>query len=122
VLIGRTVDAGRVWDVVAAARYLAAERNLKVWLAGEGAGGVLAAYAAILEADIGGVVVVKPPGSHMETDAPQLLNILRVCDVAEALGMLAPRPLQLLGAGESLSAKVKACYAAADASGGLETR
>jgi hypothetical protein len=121
-LIGRTADAGRVWDIVAAARYLAAQHRLKVCLAGEGAGGVLAAYAALLEPEIDGLIVRTPPSSHMEAGAPQLLSVLRICDVPETLGMLAPRSLQLLGAGESLAVKVKAYYAAAGASSCLTIR
>ncbi|HUY91815.1 MAG TPA: hypothetical protein VMV10_23940, partial [Pirellulales bacterium] len=45
-LLGRTVDAGRVWDILAAAGYLAAgEGQPAVFVAGKGAAGVLAAYA-----------------------------------------------------------------------------
>ncbi len=97
VLLGRTVDTGRVWDVIAAARYLAAERNGKrpVWVLGEGGAGVLAAYAALWEPDIAGAAIVRPPSTHMDSAAPPLLNVLRVCDIPDVLGMIAPRPLIL---------------------------
>jgi cephalosporin-C deacetylase-like acetyl esterase len=115
VLLGRTVDAGRVWDIIAAARLLH-EENVPVYVAGEGPAGALAAYAALLEPDIAGVIAVNPPASHMDADAPQFLNVLRVCDIPDAFGMLAPRPLTLRGySGEALN-KVKQIYAAADAS------
>ncbi len=119
-LIGRTADAGRVWDVVAAVRHAASEKNLPVTLAGEGAGGVLAAYAALLEPDVAGLIVIRPPASHMDVGAPQLLNVLRVCDIPDALGMLAPRPLKLIDAPESLAAKVRTIYTAAGAHAAIQ--
>ncbi len=76
---------------------------------------MLAAYAALLEPDIAGVIAVNPAASHMDANAPQFLNVLRVCDVPDAFGMLAPRPLTLLGGGPILS-KVAQIYASADAS------
>jgi len=115
VLLGRTVDTGRVWDVIAAARYLRAEHDGKVpvYLVGEGAAGVLGAYAALWEADIDGVILNKPPLSHMQDGAPQFLNALRVCDVPDVLGMLAPRPLTVYGTSREQLEKVAAIYAAA---------
>ena len=97
-LLGRTVDTGRVWDVIAAARYLQAKsgNKLSVHLAGKGPAGIVAAYAALLEPDIAAVTLIDPPSSHMDPAAPQFLNALRVCDIPEVLGMLAPRPLTIL--------------------------
>jgi len=115
VLVGRTVDAGRVWDVIATARFLATDQKLPVRVAGVGAGGVLAAYAALLEPEIAGVAVSDLPASHMDEGAPQLLNVLRVCDIADVLGMLAPRSLRLKSVPQSVSEKVRAIYAAGDA-------
>ncbi len=115
VLLGRTVDTGRVWDVIAAARYLHAKHGGKVpvVLVGQGAAGVLAAYAALWEPEITAVVLDRPPLTHMDETAPQLLNVLRVCDVADVLGMLAPRPLSVSGVDEGKLSRVKAIYAAA---------
>ncbi len=95
VLLGRTVDSGRVWDIAATARYLHAKHGGKVpvYVAGEGPAGVLAAYAALWEPEIAGVIVSKPPLGHSEADAPPLLNVLRVCDIPDVLGMLAPARL-----------------------------
>lgn len=99
-LLGRTVDSGRVWDLAAVARYLKAQGSgqLPVYLAGEGAAGVLCAYAALLEGDIAGVALFHPPASHMDDSAPALLNVLRVCDIAQAVGLVAPRPVWVFGA------------------------
>ena len=52
----------------------------------------------------------------MDEGAPQLLNVLRVCDIADVLGMVAPKPLRLRAVAPSVSEKVKAIYAAAGAS------
>jgi len=117
VLLGRTVDGGRVWDVIATARYLHAkhEGKVPVFVAGEGGGGVLAAYAALLEPEIAGAVLSRPPLGHMEPSAPELLNVLRVCDVPEVLGMLAPRPLAIHGVDrESLGTVIQAYRSAGE--------
>jgi len=117
VLLGRTVDTGRVWDIIAAARYLQGKYggNVPVYVLGEGAGGVLAAYAALWEPQIDGVMLKDPPLSHMDTDAPQFLNVLRVCDIPDVLGMLAPRTLTINGGSAALSGKVGEIYSAAGA-------
>jgi len=115
VLLGRTVDTGRVWDIIATARALR-EQGLPVHVAGQGPAAVLAVYAALLEPEIAGAIAVNPPASHMDADAPQFLNVLRVCDVPDALGMLAPRPLTLEGFEDNALRKVAQIYASADAS------
>ncbi len=87
-LLGTTADAGRVWDVVAVGR---GRRAL-----GRGQAGILAAYAALLDPSIESVTIVDPPISHRT--GPHFLGVLKVCDIPEALGMLAPRPLTLINA------------------------
>jgi len=96
-LLGRTVDSGRIWDIAAVARRLREQHGgaVPVVVAGEGAAAVLAIYAALLEPDIAGLILHEPPASHMDPSAPVLLNVLRVCDIPEALGMVAPRPVTL---------------------------
>lgn len=119
-LLGRTVDAGRVWDVVAAARNLRESRGKgSVSVAGKGAAGVIAAYAALLDDKIASATVISPSATHLESSAPQFLNVLRVCDVPISLGLLAPRPLTLVDAPSELTATVKACYEAAGESSKL---
>jgi dienelactone hydrolase len=122
VLLGRTVDAGRVWDVIAAAKYLAstsegrpAGERPSVRVAGEGASGVIGAYAAIWAPEIAGVTLVSPPISHMDAGAPQFLNVLRVCDIPDTLGLLAPRSLTVIGADQDRLAAAAAAYSAAGA-------
>jgi dienelactone hydrolase len=117
VLLGRTADTCRVWDVIAAARHLRAQHDgkLPVYVAGDGAAGVLAAYAALLEPEIAGAIIAAPPLTHADPAAPQLLNVLRVCDVPAALGTLAPRPLTMHGVPAEVLAEVRRAYEAAGA-------
>ena len=95
-LVGRTVDEGRVRDVIAAFRSVQAHQQDEITVIGHGQAGILAAYAALFEQSIHRVIVVDPPVSHR--DGPIFLNVLRVLDIPEALGLLAPRPLTLVNA------------------------
>jgi cephalosporin-C deacetylase-like acetyl esterase len=89
-LLGRTVDLGRVWDIASTARALDAvwKGGKRIRVIGQGQAGVIAAYAALFEPSIKEVVIVDPPTSHK--DGPIFLNVLRVLDIPEALGLLAP--------------------------------
>ena len=115
VLLGRTVDSGRAWDVVAAARAVASRDTSPVYVAGSRAAGVIAAYAAALDERIAGVTLVSPPASHMDAGAPQFLNVMRVCDVPDVLGLVAPRPMRVTGADPSAFTRTEATYTAAGA-------
>jgi hypothetical protein len=84
-------------------------------LAAEGASAVLAIYAALLEPDIAALTLRELPASHMDDSAPALLNVLRVCDVPDALGMPAPRPVTIIGQRDSAAGKGQAIYRAAGA-------
>ncbi len=100
-LLGRTVDTGRVWDIIAAAKYLAQSGSggdslPPIHVAGKGASGLLAAYAAILDESIGSATLLAPPASLMDKDAPQFLSALRTCDVPDALRLIAPRQVRTL--------------------------
>jgi hypothetical protein len=97
-LLGRTEDEGKVRDVAVVARYLnEQDGDARKWrVIGRGQAGVVAAYAALFEPSFREVIVVDPPASHRE--GPIFLGVLRVLDVPDALGMLAPLPLTLVGA------------------------
>ncbi|MBP3958956.1 prolyl oligopeptidase family serine peptidase [Gemmata sp. G18] len=87
-LLGQTADSGRVRDV---AGYLAQceEKDGKVRLAGRGPAGVIAVYAALfVPGKVSELILVDPPISHR--DGPYFLNVMRVLDIPEALGLLAP--------------------------------
>jgi hypothetical protein len=76
-----------------------AEGNeLTIGVAGRGKAGILGAYAALFESCISEILLVDPPVSHK--DGPTLLNVLRVLDIPETLGLLAPRHLTLINAGD----------------------
>jgi cephalosporin-C deacetylase-like acetyl esterase len=114
-LLGRTVDEGRVWDIAAWARRLAEAEKKKgtLQVIGRGQAGILAAYAALFEPGIDEVIVVDPPVSHR--DGPIFLNVLRVLDVPEALGMLAPRRLTLVNAKDKAFERTSEIYKRAGA-------
>src|SRR5262249_12940470 len=87
-LTGQTADSGRVFDVfydIVARLFLPPNFILAGW----GQAGIIAAYATMNKpAIIEEVVIFEPTVSHR--DGPHFLNILRVCDIPEALGLLAP--------------------------------
>ncbi|MCS6865114.1 MAG: prolyl oligopeptidase family serine peptidase [Gemmataceae bacterium] len=89
VLLGQTVDSGRVRDVIA---LMTRAANLgPVRLVGTGPAGIIAAYAALVmpeAARLSEIVILDPPTSHR--DGPHFLNVMRVLDIPEALGLLAP--------------------------------
>jgi cephalosporin-C deacetylase-like acetyl esterase len=123
VLLGRTVDTGRVWDVIAATRSIAqsptfrgdGSKPIEVHVAGNKTAGVIAAYAAALDDRIAGVTLVSPPATHMDNAAPQFLNVLRVCDLPDVLGLVAPRPMTIVGADTGRFANTTSIYSAAGA-------
>jgi hypothetical protein len=93
-LLGRTADGCQLADVLAAAaQALNAGRGVKWNIIARGRAGVIAGYAALLEPRLGGVTAIDPPASRR--DGPIFLNVLRVLDVPEAFGLLAPRPLHI---------------------------
>jgi pimeloyl-ACP methyl ester carboxylesterase len=116
-LLGRTVDSGRIWDIAAAARYLKARHqgDVSVHLFGESTSAVLALYAALLEPEVAGLVLLEPAATHLSDSAASLLNVLRVCDIPDVLGMLAPRPVTIITEQSESWQKANAIYRAAGA-------
>ncbi len=97
-LLGRTIDQGRVRDVLAFIPDLGGKANAKkvpTLIVGEGTDGILAAYGGLLDPSINEVVIIAPPTSHKQ--GPHFPGILRICDIPDALGLLAPRPLTIIG-------------------------
>ena len=87
---------------------------------GSGQDGILAAYAALFEPSITEVVIVDPPTSHK--DGPIFLNVLRVCDIPDALGMLAPRPLTIIGGKDKAFDRTEQLYKLAGAADKLQRK
>jgi dienelactone hydrolase len=99
-LLGQTVDSGRVRDVAGVLR--ASSRGLsgpelKLRVVGRGQAGVIAAYATLLTSNSAAeLILIDPPTSHR--DGPHFLNVDRVLDLPTALGLLAPEvDLTLVG-------------------------
>ena len=91
---GRTIAAMQVWDLLRAVEWAINEETIpasSVSIYGKGEMGIVATYAALFDERIKQVVLNDPPGSHWQ--GPALLNVLRVTDVAEVAGALAPRRL-----------------------------
>jgi hypothetical protein len=116
------VDEGRVWDIVATVRYLNEEtKGKRTWkVVGWGPAGVLAAYAALFEPTIAEVVVLDPPATHRQ--GPIFLNVLRVLDIPDALGLLAPRPLTLVNANDMAFERTAQIYKRAGAEARLKRK
>src|SRR5262249_37892672 len=112
-LLGRTVDQGRVWDIISGVRHFA-QGKMPIKLVGRGQAGILAAYAALFEPSIKEVVIIDPPKSHVE--GPHFLGVLRVLDIPEALGLLAPHvKLTLINARDPAFDRTEAIYKLAGA-------
>ena len=110
-LLGRTVDTDRLADVLSILERLlqsSASRAAKWQIIGRGQAGLIGAYAALLEPRIAGVTLIDPPPSHR--DGPIFLNFLRVLDIPEALGLLAPQPLTIYASQPSAFNRTAALY------------
>jgi hypothetical protein len=125
-LLGGTSDSGRVWDVMTVVhRHGPGEVRWRA--AGQGQAGIVAAYAALYEPAVAEVVAVNPPPSHQPRLAgaaygPPLMNVLRVLDVPEALGCLAPRRLVLIGAADEAFDRTASLFRLAGAADQLERK
>jgi dienelactone hydrolase len=112
-LLGRTVDGGRLLDTLMVAgelldQFPPEKRHVKI--AGRGQAGIIAAYAGLMEPRLSEVVAIEPPVTHRE--GPIFLNILRVVDVPEAFGLLAPRPLHIVSSQVTTFERTRRLYEA----------
>jgi hypothetical protein len=95
---GRTIASMQTWDILRTVAWSIEEggfADAPVMVFGRGEMGILGLYAALLDGRIDEVILGDPPGSHRQ--GPALLNILRITDIPEAAGMLAPRRLTVVG-------------------------
>jgi cephalosporin-C deacetylase-like acetyl esterase len=93
-LIGATVESMQLWDLLRSVDYLVEGEGLKldgVSVYGRKHMGALGLYAAALDTRITRVILDDPPSSHWQ--AAPLLNVLRVTDLPEAAGLVAPREI-----------------------------
>jgi hypothetical protein len=95
-LLGQTLDGQRVWDVRRAIAVLRRRADLKgvpLWLQGKGDMAGIVLYAALFEPDISTLDLWHPPASHRH--GPIFLNVRRVLDMPQALGLAFPRAIRL---------------------------
>ena len=91
---GRTIAAMQVWDTLRAIEWAVHEQKISapsISIYGKGAMGIVALYAGLLDERVKQVILSDAPGSHWQ--GPALLNVLRVTDIPEVAGALAPRRL-----------------------------
>jgi len=94
VLLGSTLESMQVWDILRSVDYLRSGENLNlssVQVLGRKEMGALSIYAALFDERITRVILDDPPSSHWQK--PALLNVLRLTDLPEAAGMMAPREI-----------------------------
>lgn len=94
---GRTIGTMQVWDILRAVDWAVTEKGFAdapISVYGKGDMGILALYAAVLDQRISQVILNDPPASHWQ--GPALLNVLRVTDIGEVAGALAPRRLAIV--------------------------
>ncbi len=121
VLLGHTADQGKILDFIESVHYLRKEWKLKdIRIGGYGRDGILAAYAALFEPSIKEVIVIDPPKSHKE--GPYFLNVMRVLDIPEALGLLAPTPLTIIGGNDPAFDRTAEIYRLAGAADKLKRK
>jgi cephalosporin-C deacetylase-like acetyl esterase len=93
-LLGTTLEAMQLWDVLRSVDYLLSEEKLalsSVSVYGRKDMSVLALYAAALDERITRAIVDNPPESHWT--GPAFLNVLRHTDLPEVAALLAPREI-----------------------------
>jgi cephalosporin-C deacetylase-like acetyl esterase len=118
-LLGQTIDQGKVFHLLGHIKYVHQQNfggKAEVKLVGFSQAGIIGAYAALLEPAIKEVVLIDPPTSHVQ--GPYFLNVLRVLDIPEALGLLAPNvKLTLVGAKDKAFDRTAQIYKLAGAEG-----
>jgi dienelactone hydrolase len=121
-LVGRTVDQGRLYDVVSWLGSSARPKSkFPIKLYGQGEAGIIVAYAVLLKPKgANEVVIIDPPTSHK--NGPHFLSVLRVLDIPEALGLLAPMPLTLINAKDAAFDRTAQIYELAGAADKLTRR
>ncbi len=98
-LLGQTLDGMRVWD---ARRALAALRTVKDLAEGpmdifsRKDMAAVAFWTAVFEPDVKRIMLEDPPATVR--DGPALLNLDRVLGMPQALALLGPREVVLIGA------------------------
>ena len=89
-LLGCSLDAWRVWDILQAARAIRTlpdYKDCELTIEAEGDLAGMAVYAALFEPGIKRLKLSKLPESHQQ--GPEFLNVLRILDLPQAVAMAA---------------------------------
>ena len=119
-LLGQTLDFCQVRDAVLTHIYFRDKEEKGLKILGIGQAGIVAAYAALFEPSIKEVIIIDPPKSHK--DGPHFLGILRVLDIPDALGLLAPTPLTIIGGNDPAFNRTAEIYRRAGAADKLRRK
>jgi cephalosporin-C deacetylase-like acetyl esterase len=107
-LIGRPLLGMRVWDALHVIEYMRSRSEMgavRVWIAGRGEAGVVALFAAAVDANVSGVAAEGVPASFAEIAGSELYEqpiglilpgALHDFDFADVLSLIVPRPMMLL--------------------------
>ncbi|MES1213057.1 MAG: hypothetical protein ABUL64_00585, partial [Singulisphaera sp.] len=95
VLVGTTLDEGRVWDIRCAVTALRASlsQERRIVLAARGQAAGLALYAALFTPEVSELLLDDLPASHRA--GPTFINVLRVLDIPQALALALPIPVSV---------------------------
>ena len=101
-IVGKSPVQHFVEDIRIAVNYLKTVKEFsgcRIILHGEGESAVAALLVAALDASIGGVVLEDLPGSFAEL--VEIPGILRILDMPELVGLIAPRKIAIVNRGEA---------------------
>lgn len=106
-ITGRTIASMRVYDALRAvelARGLPGIDPERIAIAGRGEMAAIAIYAALLDGNLGAIVLENPPSTQNAPSNPdgtgpaiEMLNCLRLTDLPYATGMIYPADLVFIG-------------------------
>ncbi|MDG3006742.1 alpha/beta hydrolase family protein [Paludisphaera mucosa] len=94
-LLGQTLDGYRVFEVRGALRSLGGENAPPVTIVGRGESAALALWAAYWEGGVSRAVLIQPPATVR--DGPAFLNLERVLDMPQAVALLHPMEVRIVG-------------------------
>jgi hypothetical protein len=97
-LLGQTLPERQTSDLVAAISLLRKDAATeKVAVYGQGHTAAIAIYAALLDPQIGEIVLADCPTTHEDPQTPEFLGILRIGDLPHNLALAYPRPITFVG-------------------------
>jgi hypothetical protein len=99
VLLGKSADEGRVWDVrraIDSLRQIPTLSKARVSVRGRRQAAGIGLYAGIFHPEVDRIELLEPTSTHR--DGPFLLNVLRILDLPQAAALAFPRTVAFYGA------------------------